>query len=81
MRKGDKEKMNKQPELTAMTRKKLMDTYFEFMAQGRKPTVGAVTKRAGITKWYEMKQPIPIDQMGMLLKDFLQKGVLQQHSM
>lgn len=184
--------MNKQPELTAMTRKKLMDTYFDLMAEGGKPTVGAVTKRAGynrctfyryftdteqlleqveaeicaafqtalekqssfglsgemirsfagiykqydpylavllgrngdirfinkmkeimypmaeqmfaadsdsetivqlkaefalsavlagITKWYEMKQPISIDQMGMLLKDFLQKGVLQQHSM
>lgn len=35
----------------------------------------------GITKWYEMKQPISIDQMGLLLKDFLQKGILQQHSM
>lgn len=42
--------MKKQPELTAMTRKKLIDTYFELTAKGEKATVGAITGQAGYNR-------------------------------
>lgn len=38
--------MKKQPELTAMTRKSLIDTYFEIAARGEKATVGTVAEQA-----------------------------------
>lgn len=42
--------MKKQPELTALTRKTLIDTYFEIAAKGEKATVGAITERAGYNR-------------------------------
>lgn len=42
--------MKKQPELTAQTRKKLIDTYFELTSKGEKATVGAVTEAAGYNR-------------------------------
>lgn len=42
--------MKKQPELTALTRKTLIDTYFEITAKGGKATVGAITERAGYNR-------------------------------
>lgn len=42
--------MKKQPELTAFTRKTLIDTYFEITAKGKKATVGAITERAGYNR-------------------------------
>lgn len=42
--------MKKQPELTALTRKTLIDTYFEITAKGEKATVGAITEQAGYNR-------------------------------
>lgn len=42
--------MKKQPELTALTRKTLIDTYFEITAKGEKATVGAITEWAGYNR-------------------------------
>lgn len=42
--------MKKQPELTALTRKKLIDAYFIITAQGEKATVGAITQMAGYNR-------------------------------
>lgn len=42
--------MKKQPELTAMTRKKLIDTYFELVRKGEKATVGAICELAGYNR-------------------------------
>ena len=42
--------MKKQPELTAMTRQMLIDTFFNIMAEGKKATVGAITERAGYNR-------------------------------
>lgn len=42
--------MNKQPEITALTRKKLIDTYFDLMARGEKTTVATVTETAGYNR-------------------------------
>ena len=40
----------KQPELTAITKQTLIDTYFSIIAEGKKATVDAVTKRAGYNR-------------------------------
>lgn len=42
--------MKKQPELTTLTRKKLIDTYFEITANGEKATVGAIAEAAGFNR-------------------------------
>lgn len=42
--------MKKQPELTALTRKNLIDTYFKLRANGEKATVGAVAELAGYNR-------------------------------
>lgn len=42
--------MKKQPELTAQTKRKLIDTYFALVADGEKATVGAVTEAAGYNR-------------------------------
>ena len=42
--------MKKQPELTAQTRKKLIDTYFELTAKEEKATVGAIAEAAGYNR-------------------------------
>ena len=42
--------MKKQPELTAITKQTLIDTYFSIIAEGKKATVDAVTKRAGYNR-------------------------------
>ena len=42
--------MNKQPELTALTRKTLIDTYFDIISKGEKATVGAITTKAGFNR-------------------------------
>lgn len=42
--------MNKQPELTALTRKTLVDSYFDILSKGEKPTVGAITEHAGYNR-------------------------------
>ena len=42
--------MKKQPELTALTRKTLVDTYFQIAAKGEKTTVGAITESAGYNR-------------------------------
>ena len=42
--------MKKQPEVTAQTRKVLIDTYFEMTARGEKTTVGAITEAAGYNR-------------------------------
>ena len=42
--------MKKQPELTAITRKKLIDTYFELVRKGEKATVGAICELAGYNR-------------------------------
>ena len=42
--------MKKQPELTAMTRQTLIDTFFCITSEGEKAAVGAVTGRAGYNR-------------------------------
>lgn len=42
--------MNKQPELTAATRKKLTDAYFELLGRGEKTTISTVTALAGYNR-------------------------------
>ena len=42
--------MKKQPELTAMTKQALIDTYFSMAAEGEKVTIGAVAERAGYNR-------------------------------
>lgn len=42
--------MKKQPELTALTRKTLVYTYFDITSKGEKATVGAITDRAGYNR-------------------------------
>lgn len=42
--------MKKQPEVTALTRKTLIDTYFDMTARGEKAAVGAITERAGYNR-------------------------------
>lgn len=42
--------MKKQPELTAMTKQVLIDTYFNITAEGEKVTVGAIAKRTGYNR-------------------------------
>lgn len=42
--------MKKQPELTALTRKTLIDAYFDLTAKGKKATVAAITQQAGYNR-------------------------------
>ena len=42
--------MKKQPEITAMTRQTLIDTFFKITAEGEKVTVGAITDQAGYNR-------------------------------
>lgn len=42
--------MKKQPELTALTRKNLIDAYFKLLENGEKATVGAVSDLAGYNR-------------------------------
>lgn len=42
--------MKKQPEMTALTRKKLIDAYFDITARGEKATVGAITGQSGYNR-------------------------------
>ena len=42
--------MKKQPEITAMTRRTLIDTFFKITAEGEKATVGAITEQAGYNR-------------------------------
>lgn len=42
--------MKKQPEVTAQTRRTLIDTYFEITARGDKASVGAISEAAGYNR-------------------------------
>lgn len=42
--------MNKQPELTAITKQALIDAYFSLRKSGKKATVGNVTELAGYNR-------------------------------
>lgn len=42
--------MKKQPELTALTKKALIDTYFDITAKGQRATVGAIAEQAGYNR-------------------------------
>lgn len=30
---------------------------------------------AAVTKWYELKRPVPAGQLGMMMKEIFQKGI------
>ena len=55
---------------------------YQMFAASNSPNINAELKieftlagvLAAVTKWYEMKQPIPAAQLGMLIKDILQRG-------
>lgn len=55
--------MKKQPELTALTRKKLIDAYFELAAGGERASVGSVAEAAGFNRCTFYRYFTDIDQL------------------